>query len=69
MSKRESFLTVSEQVAIAPGPGQYVPDSGQLIKIKGGGALQNKVLLLSDCSYVLRTICLCNVMETLTITN
>ena len=42
MSIRESFLTISEGVAAAPGPGYYTPliNSGN---IKGGNSLTNKV--------------------------
>jgi hypothetical protein len=40
MAKRESFLTIKEHVAVAPGPAQYSPNIAG--KIKGGGALKNR---------------------------
>ena len=45
MSKRESFLTVNEQVAVAPGPGYYTPpsSSSSARTNKGGASLQNRV--------------------------
>lgn len=43
LSKRESFLTISDQVAIAPGPGQYSNEESNREKIKGGSTLKNRV--------------------------
>jgi len=42
MAVRESFLTVGESLAAAPGPGHYSPDA-TFKKTKGGGILHNKV--------------------------
>jgi len=41
MAVRESFLTVGESLAAAPGPGHYSPDA-TFKKTKGGGILHNK---------------------------
>lgn len=44
LSKRESFPTVMEQVAVAPGPGAYYsPPSTGVETNKGGASLQSKV--------------------------
>lgn len=43
MSVRDSFLTVSEGVAEAPGPGYYSPLIN-LSNTKGGSSLNNKVI-------------------------
>ena len=42
MSIRESFLTVNESLAAAPGPGHYAPGFA-FQKTKGGGKFNNKV--------------------------
>ena len=42
-SKRESFLTINEQLAVAPGPGYYSPPSTSMDAPKGGASLQNRV--------------------------
>lgn len=42
MSVRESFLTISEGVAAAPGPGHYSPLNNSS-SAKGGCSLGNKV--------------------------
>ena len=49
MSTRESFLTVNESLAAAPGPGHYTPGL-TFHKTKGGGSLDSRVccVLLSD---------------------
>ena len=44
MAVRESFLTVSENLAAAPGPGHYSPTLGpRLGSDRGRGSLHNKV--------------------------
>ena len=44
MSVRESFLTVNESLAAAPGPGHYSVDTGSGFgSDRGRGALHNKV--------------------------
>lgn len=42
MSDRESFLTINEGVAAAPGPGHYTPLIGSG-GVKGGSSLSYKV--------------------------
>ena len=42
LSKRESFLTVKEQAAVIPGPGQYMTHATS-DHIKGCSTLKNKV--------------------------
>ena len=42
MAVRESFLTVGEQLAAAPGPGHYSHNTA-FRPTKGGGILHNKV--------------------------
>lgn len=48
MSARESFLTVNESLAAAPGPGHYAPGFA-FQKTKGGGSLDSKVC---ECSLI-----------------
>ena len=44
LSRREPFPAVPDQVAVAPGPGQYsLGGWGHNNKIRGGSTLQNKV--------------------------
>lgn len=45
MVVRESFLTVSDSLAVAPGPGHYSPVPGQKLgSDRGRGTLHNKVI-------------------------
>ena len=44
MSVRESFLTVNESLAAAPGPGHYAPGFA-FQKTKGGGSLDSRVCI------------------------
>ena len=46
MGVRESFLTVNENFAAAPGPGHYTPMFAY-DTIKGGGSLNNKVFMFA----------------------
>ena len=43
LAKRESFLTMSEEVAITPAPGHYDIDKNILDEVKGGKSIQNRV--------------------------
>lgn len=45
MSVRESFLTVNESLAAAPGPGHYAPGFA-FHKVKGGGSLDSRVCVI-----------------------
>ena len=52
MAVRESFLTVGEQLAAAPGPGHYSLNTA-FRPNKGGGILHNKVAIVcSDSTHV-----------------
>ena len=46
MTVRESFLTVGEQLAAAPGPGHYSP-SLRLRNAQGASSLKNRVISLA----------------------
>ena len=48
MAVRESFLTVTENLAAAPGPGHYSPTLGpRMGSDRGRGSLHNKVSSMS----------------------
>ena len=51
LSKRPSFVTMSEQMVGTPGPGHYQLDSTQSSKIKGGESLQRKVRFMDSAWF------------------
>ena len=46
LSKRQSFLTISNQMTETPGPGHYQLDCTHLNNLKGGESLQRKVIAM-----------------------
>ena len=67
MAVRESFLTVGEQLAAAPGPGHYSHHTA-FRPTKGGGILHNKVVrVYSDCIQTVKCVAPCVSLHTNTI--
>ena len=60
MAVRESFLTVSQQQALAPGPAHYTHYHED--HVKGGDSLKSKVILFSLCCVHVCTVCMYSCM-------